>query len=76
MTLSSANCAERSRACRPLLRFISDPQLRQQVTAAINKVEAFNGYSAWLRFGGEVIERNDPAEQQKILKSTACSPTA
>ena len=51
-----------------LLRFISDPQLREQVTAAINKVEAFNGYSAWLRFGGEVIERNDPAEQEKILK--------
>lgn len=51
-----------------MLRLISDPKLREQVTAAINKAEAFNGYSAWLRFGGEVIERNDPAEQEKILK--------
>ncbi len=30
--------------------------------------EAYNGFSAWLLFGGEVIERNDPAEQEKIIK--------
>jgi hypothetical protein len=35
---------------------------------ATNKVDAFNGFSAWLRFGHEAIERNDPAEQEKIIK--------
>jgi TnpA family transposase len=51
-----------------LLRFISEPELRAQITAATNKAEAYNGFSAWLMFGNEVIERNDPAEQEKIIK--------
>jgi len=51
-----------------LLRFVSEPGLRQEITAATNKAEAFNGFSAWLRFGHEAIERNDPAEQEKIIK--------
>lgn len=46
-----------------LLRFISEPQLREEITAATNKVESYNGFSAWLRFGREAIEHNDPAEQ-------------
>jgi TnpA family transposase len=51
-----------------LLRFVSEPGLRQQITAATNKAEAFNGFSGWLRFGHDAIERNDPAEQEKIIK--------
>jgi TnpA family transposase len=51
-----------------LLRFISEPKLREEITAATNKAEAYNGFSAWLMFGNEVITRNDPAEQEKILK--------
>ena len=51
-----------------LLRFISEPELRAEITAATNKAEAYNGFSEWLRFGGEVIERNDPAEQEKVIK--------
>lgn len=51
-----------------LLRFISEPELRDQITAATNKAESYNWFSAWLRFGGEVITRNDPAEQEKIVK--------
>jgi len=51
-----------------LLRFISDPGLREEITAATTKAEAFNGFSAWLRFGHDVIERTDPAEQEKIIK--------
>jgi len=51
-----------------LLRFISEPQLREEITAATNKVESYNGFSAWLRFGREAIEHNDPAEQEKIIK--------
>ncbi len=51
-----------------LLRFISEAELREEITAATNKVEAYQGFSAWLRFGHEAIERNDPAEQEKIIK--------
>ena len=51
-----------------LLRFISEPELREEITAATNKVEAYQGFSAWLRFGHDTIERNDPAEQEKIIK--------
>jgi TnpA family transposase len=51
-----------------LLRFISEPELREEITAATNKVEAYNGFSAWLRFGHDAIERNDPSEQEKIIK--------
>ena len=51
-----------------LLRFISEPELREEITAATNKVESYNDFSAWLRFGHDTIERNDPAEQEKIIK--------
>jgi len=51
-----------------LLRFISEPELREEITATTNKAEAYNGFSAWLRFGHDAIERNDPAEQEKIIK--------
>lgn len=40
----------------------------RKVTAATNKAEAYNGFSEWLRFGSDVIARNDPAEQEKIIK--------
>lgn len=44
-------------------------QLRQQITASTNKVEAYNGFSKWLFFGGEgTIAHNDPEEQEKIIK--------
>lgn len=52
-----------------MLRFISDPMLRERVTAATNKVEAYNGYTSWLRFGNAgVIAANDPVEQEKTIK--------
>ena len=51
-----------------LLRFISEPELREQITAATNKAESYNAYSGWLGFGSEVIARNDPAEQEKMIK--------
>jgi len=70
-----------------LLRFLSEPELREQVTAVTNKTEAFHGFAAWLRFGGEAIGRNDPDYQEKIVKfnellancviyGTACDITA
>lgn len=52
-----------------LLRYISDIQLREQITATTNKVEAYNGFSKWVFFGGEgVIAENDPEEQEKRIK--------
>ena len=40
-----------------------------------NKVEAYNGFAAWLRFGnGGVIAENDPAEQEKMIKSEGWEP--
>jgi hypothetical protein len=52
-----------------LLRYLADPALRRRVTAVTNKVEAYNRFAAWLRFGnGGVIADNDPAEQEKMIK--------
>jgi hypothetical protein len=52
-----------------LLRFLSDPQLRRRTTAATNKVEPYNNFSAWCRFGNEGrVRDNDPAEQEKQNK--------
>jgi hypothetical protein len=37
--------------------------------AATNKVEAFNGFSEWVRFGNSgVLADNEPIEQEKALK--------
>lgn len=47
-----------------LLRHLSEPRLREQITAITKKAEAFHGFSAWLRFGGETIGRNDPDYQE------------
>ena len=52
-----------------LLRFLSDPKLRRRTTAATNKVESYNKFSTWCRFGNSgVIADNDPEEQEKIVK--------
>ena len=52
-----------------LLRFLSDAQLRRRTTAETNKVESYNRFSSWCRFGNAgVIAANDPDEQEKILK--------
>lgn len=52
-----------------LLRYISDLDLREKITASTNKVEAYNGFAKWNFFGGEgVIADNDPEEQEKTVK--------
>ena len=52
-----------------LLSYISNLELRDQITATTNKVEAYNGFSKWLFFGGEgIIADNDPEEQEKVIK--------
>ncbi len=52
-----------------LLQYISDRDLREQITASTNKVESYNGFAKYLFFGGEgVIGENDPVEQEKAIK--------
>jgi TnpA family transposase len=52
-----------------LLQFLSDPEMRKQITEMTNKVESYNGFAGWLFFGGEgIIAENDPEEQEKIIK--------
>ncbi|MGW7329927.1 Tn3 family transposase [Streptomyces sp. NPDC054840] len=43
--------------------------LRGRVTAATNKIEAFNGFSDWVRVGQRgTVRANDPVEQEKDVK--------
>jgi TnpA family transposase len=51
-----------------LLRYLSEPELREGITAVTNKVEAFHGFSQWLMFGGALIGHNDPDYHEKIVK--------
>jgi len=52
-----------------LLDFISDPDLRETITAETNKVELFNRLSGWVRFASEVIvASNDTTEMEKAIK--------
>ncbi len=52
-----------------LLDFISDPDLRETITAETNKVESFNNLSDWVRFASQVIiASNDTTEMEKAIK--------
>jgi TnpA family transposase len=52
-----------------LLHYLSDAELREQITISTNKVEAYNWFAKWLFFGGEgIIPEVDPAEQEKRIK--------
>ena len=52
-----------------LLQYISEKELREQITAATNKVEDYHRFSKWFFFGGEgIIATNEPEQQQKLIK--------
>lgn len=52
-----------------LLQYISDMQLRKDITAVTNIVEAYHKFSKWFFFGGlGVVAKNDPTEQEKVIK--------
>ena len=52
-----------------LLEYLADVQLRRQITASTNKVEAYNGFAKFLFFGREgVIGEHDREEQEKSVK--------
>jgi len=53
-----------------LLDYISDVELREEITIQTNKVEAYNGFSEWLAFGNPytMVASNDPDEHEKAVK--------
>ncbi|MBE9193783.1 Tn3 family transposase [Synechocystis sp. LEGE 06083] len=52
-----------------LLRYVSEPKLRQQITACTNKVEQYHQFLDWVFFAkAGLITDNDPVEQEKRLK--------
>jgi len=51
-----------------LLRWIGSKDMRQEVTGTTNKIESYHAFTKWLDFGGEVINENEPIEQQKRLR--------
>lgn len=52
-----------------LLRYLSDPVLREQISRATNKAEAYNGFTKWLHFGSHgYLRSRDPELQEKAIK--------
>lgn len=51
-----------------LLKYISDKKFREEIHANTNKVESFHYFAKWLNFGGEILQENDPEEQEKLIK--------
>lgn len=52
-----------------LLRYLSEPELREGITTITNRVESFHNFSKWLSFGNAgVIGDNDPDHMEKIVK--------
>jgi TnpA family transposase len=52
-----------------LLRYLSEPELRESITAITNRVESFHNFAQWLSFGNSgIIGHNDPEHMEKIVK--------
>ncbi len=51
-----------------LLKYISDKEFREEIHAHTNKVESFHHFAKWLNFGGEILQENDPEEQENLIK--------
>jgi TnpA family transposase len=52
-----------------LLRYLSEPALRDGIAVMTNRVEASHGFSLWLMFGNEgTLADNDPDRHEVIVK--------
>ncbi len=51
-----------------LLRYFSESDLRHSIRAETAKIESFNYFLDWIKFGGQVIKSGDPIEQTKQVK--------
>jgi TnpA family transposase len=56
---------------RELGRAVRTVFLLRYISATTNKVETYNAFQQWIRFGKEgVLEENDPLEMEKLIKFT------
>ncbi|GAA1994135.1 hypothetical protein GCM10009838_67980 [Catenulispora subtropica] len=51
-----------------LLRYLSEPALRDQITMVTNRTENFHKFAAHLMIGGQLISHNDPGYQDRVVK--------
>ena len=53
-----------------LIEYLSNIELRSEITATTNKVENFNAFSDWFRINDKyyIVASNDPREQEKSVK--------
>ena len=52
-----------------LLELVSSTDLRREVRAVTTKIEAYQGFSQWITFGGDgILKFRDPVENEKIIK--------
>jgi len=53
-----------------LIEYLSNIELRAEITAVTNKVENFNAFSDWFSFGNKeyIVASNDPYDQVKAVK--------
>jgi TnpA family transposase len=54
-----------------LLRFLSDPALRDSIAILTNRMESFNNFCQWLSFGSDMLADNDPDHQEILVKFNA-----
>ncbi len=63
--------SELGRAIRTgfLMEYLGSQELRSSIQGALNKSEAFNGFTKWVGFGSAgIIQNNNREEQRKIIK--------
>jgi TnpA family transposase len=63
--------SELGRAVRTgfLMEYLGSQELRSSIQGALNKSEAFNGFTKWVGFGNAgIIQQNSREEQRKIIK--------
>ena len=56
-----------------LLRFLSEPALRETIITITNRVESFHNFATWFGFGAEegVLASNDPIYQENSSSSSS-----
>lgn len=51
-----------------LLRYLSEPALRDSIAVITNRMESYNSFCQWLMFGSDVLTSDDPVRQEKLIK--------
>lgn len=51
-----------------LPRYLSEPELRDQIAAITNRTETFHNFAQFLMIGGRLIGHNDPEYQERVVK--------